>query len=127
MHRLLHYWETFIVATVILYGSLVREPHYQLPPIHEADKWVHLIMYAALGAALLWDLYKDHLRGWKMWSIAIILPTIFGGFIEILQENFFYPRTGDWMDWTADIIGTIIGGLLAYLFAYGWNKRRTQK
>jgi hypothetical protein len=26
-----------------------------------------------------------------------------------LQERFFYPRTGDWMDWVADVLGVVLG------------------
>lgn len=115
------------MAVVILYGSLIREPHFRLPPINGADKWAHLLMYAALGAALLWDLVRDRVSGWRMWLIALVVPVAFGGIIEVLQENFFYPRTGDWWDWLADIVGTVIGCIIAYIVAHWWYGRRTQK
>ncbi len=127
MSRVFRYWESVVVAVVILYGSLIREPHFHLPPISGADKWVHLLMYLGLGATLFWDLVRDKQSGWRLWLTAIVAPIVFGGIIEILQEKFFYPRTGDWWDWLADITGAIIGCGVAYMVSRWWYGRRTEK
>lgn len=125
--RPFRYWECVIVAGIILYGSLIREPNFHMPPIYGADKWAHLLMYLGLGATLYWDLLRDKQSGWRLWLIAIIVPIVFGGIIEVLQENFFYPRTGDWWDWLADIVGTIMGCSMAYMVGKWWYGRRTEK
>lgn len=127
MRRALRYWECAVVAAVILYGSLIREPHFQLPPVEGADKWVHILMYLGLGATLMWDMLRDRQQGWKLWLIALVVPMVYGGVIEILQENFFYPRTGDWLDWLADIVGTIAGCVAAYSVNHWWRGRRVAK
>ena len=127
MKRPLRYWETALVAAIILYGSLAPNPHVQLPPVQYADKWTHVLMYLTLGAALMWDMRRDGQHQWRLWLIAIAAPVAFGGIIEILQENFFYPRTGDWLDWTADIVGTLIGCLTAYFIYHWWHGRRITK
>jgi len=127
LSRLLRYWESIAVAVVILYGSLIREPHFHLPPVSGADKWAHLLMYLGLGATLFRDLIRDKQSGWRLWLTAIVVPVTFGGIIEVLQENFFYPRTGDWWDWLADIMGTIIGCGVAYMASRWWYGRRTEK
>lgn len=126
MRRILHYWETFVVAAVILYGCLVREPHFRLPDVQGADKWAHILMYMALGGALMWDMVRDKIEA-KWLFMAFVLPVLYGGLIEILQENFFYPRTGDWWDWLADIVGTLIGCVVAFVVARRWYGPRTQK
>lgn len=110
-----------------MYGSLIREPHFQLPPVEGADKWVHILMYLGLGATLMWDMLRDRQQGWKLWLIALMVPMVYGGVIEILQENFFYPRTGDWWDWLADIVGTIAGCVAAYSVNHWWRGRRVAK
>lgn len=125
MKHLFHYWKTLVVTAVILYGSLLREPHFKLPPVENADKWVHGLMYAALGGVLLWDLLRDRQIGWKTGQrtgFAALMSILYGGVIELLQEHFFYPRTGDWFDWLADIIGTGIGCLVIGLF-YKYGRR----
>lgn len=127
MRRALRYWECTVVAAIILYGSLIREPHFQLPPVEGADKWAHALMYLGLGATLMWDMLRDRQRGWKLWVTALAVPIVYGGVIEILQENFFYPRTGDWWDWLADIVGTVTGCVVAYGINGWWRGRRVEK
>lgn len=103
------YWKSLLVALIILYGSLLREPHFSLPPIDYGDKWVHLLVYAMLGSVALWDSMRYGLKGWRIVVVALVLPVLYGGAIEIVQELWFYPRTGDWVDWLADSVGVSLG------------------
>jgi VanZ family protein len=103
------YWKSIIVGIGILYVSLVRDPGFSLPSIDGADKWVHILMYAILGLAIYWDSIQQKISGWLLWLIAMVLPMVYGGIIEIAQERWFAPRSGEWMDWLADCIGLIVG------------------
>jgi VanZ family protein len=103
------YWKSIIVCIVILYVSLVRDPGIHLPTFVGADKWVHLIMYTMLGAVATYDSIRFQLSGWRLWLVATLLPILFGGIIELVQEQWFAPRSGEWIDWLADGIGVIIG------------------
>ena len=103
------YIPTFLIAAGILYASLTTHPIAPMPEIRFADKWGHLLAYACLSAVFLWDLTRAYVpRGWK-YGLAFVLPIVYGGVIEILQERYCAPRTGDWYDWLADILGTILG------------------
>ena len=108
---ILRYWKTILVAVVILYVSLLREPCFSLPPIDCADKWAHLLAYALLGAVAHWDSRRIELKRYVV-LIAIVLPILYGGALELVQELWFYPRTGDWLDWAVDAIGVVLGYLL---------------
>lgn len=114
MKRLFTYFPTILVAGTILYLSLLREPHFRLPTLQVAhiDKVAHLLMYCGLALVLTHALIKDGKRNIRLHLTAVVPPIIYGGLIEILQERYFYPRTGDWWDWFADIIGVFIGYLL---------------
>ena len=105
------YWASIIVCIGILYVSLVRDPGIHLPTFVGADKWVHLLMYALLGAVATYDSIRFQLSGWRLWLVATLLPILFGGIIELVQEQWFAPRSGEWMDWLADGIGVIIGAI----------------
>ena len=70
---------------------------------------------------------RDRQQGWRLWIVALAVPMVYGGVIEILQENFFYPRTGDWWDWLADIAGTVVGCVAAYNVHRWWYGRRVAK
>lgn len=112
--KALTYKEAILVGLIILYASLIREPHIHFPQVAFADKWGHWVAYAVLGSALALDLIRDKRKWLWVWIFGMGIPIIYGGVIEILQGAFFYPRTADWMDWVADIIGTIVGtGLVA--------------
>ena len=103
------YWKSIVVGIGILYVSLVRDPSISLPSIAGADKWVHGLMYAILGIAICWDSIGLKMRGGLLWLIALVVPMVYGGIIEIVQELWFAPRSGEWMDWLADCIGVIVG------------------
>lgn len=122
------YWKSIVIVTVIAYFSLLRESRIPLlPPIANADKWAHICMYLVLAFALQWETGKAKISHIRQWEWSLLFPIAYGGIIELLQHYFFYPRTGDWLDWTADIIGTIIGIGLGILIMKISAKARKKK
>jgi VanZ family protein len=75
------------------------------------DKIVHFLMYLGFsGATALYYVYDK--KGLSinmplMFIGAIIVPILYGGLIEIIQDRYFPPRSGDWFDFLADILGTL--------------------
>lgn len=120
--KVIGYWKSILVLSAIAYLSLLREPTISLPYVIGIDKWIHAIMYLVLTLTLLWDSQQRP----KLWWIAGVFSAIFGGFIEVLQEQFFYPRTGDWMDWLADCIGVIVA-IIVWLIGVKWYEKRMVK
>ena len=119
--KTLIYKESVIVAMLILYASLIRAPHFQLPPVAFADKWSHLLAYAVLGCALTVNMIRDEVGKRGLWLIGLLVPIAYGGIIEIVQGAFFPPRTADWWDWIADIVGTVIGTGIVMMI---WQARK---
>nr|WP_301003850.1 VanZ family protein [Arsukibacterium sp.] len=63
------------------------------------DKLAHFGIFAVL-TALLW-------KGFKLAPLpAFLLLGIYGGAVELAQ-HYFTRRTGDWLDWLADIAGVV--------------------
>lgn len=120
--KVIGYWKSILVLSAIAYLSLLREPTISLPYVIGMDKWIHAIMYLVLTLTLLWDSQQRP----KLWWIVGVFSAIFGGFIEVLQEQFFYPRTGDWMDWLADCIGVIVA-IIVWLIGVKWYEKRMVK
>lgn len=130
MDFLKQYWKSLLVASVILYLSLWKQPSFKMPDISNADKWAHLLMYAGLAFMMHWDLHAARLKKWKLYFFGIVFPVAYGGIIEILQEQFFKPRSGEWGDWLADSLGAVAG---FFIFPYAlrlWehiaNKRKNR-
>ena len=120
--KVIGYWKSIVVLSAIAYISLLREPSISLPYVIGMDKWIHAIMYLVLTLTLLWDSQQRP----KLWWIVGVFSAIFGGFIEVLQEQFFYPRTGDWMDWLADCMGVIVA-IIVWLIGVKWYEKRMVK
>jgi VanZ family protein len=117
------YWKSILVGIGILYVSLVRAPGINLPSLSGDDKWVHLVMYSILGCVLSWDSWKMQLEGWRLWMITMVIPIAYGGIIELVQEQWFAPRSGEWMDWGADCIGVLAGAIALMIIRRSYNKR----
>ena len=123
--KVIGYWKSILVIGVIAYLSLLRQmPNVGLPSIVGIDKWIHGTMYLLLAVALLWD--SRSVQGWKRYLIVAVVAAIYGGFIEVLQEQFFYPRTGDWVDWMADCVGVGVG-LVMWIIGEKWYEQRVAK
>ena len=113
--KALIYWRSVLVVCAIAYVSLLREPSVALPPI--------------VGIASEWYRCGNGIDGWRLWQwwlVVVVFPIIYGGFIEILQEKYFYPRTGDWADWLADCAGVGIG-IGVWWIGRKWHARRMAK
>lgn len=107
--KALTYWRSILVACAIAYGCLLRKPLYTLPPIEHGDRWAHWLAFMVLTLVLQWDSNRVGLNNGPRWLVVALLPMLYGGLIEVIQEKYFYPRTGDWMDWVADVVGVVFG------------------
>jgi len=83
------------------------------------DKAVHFLMYFGLSAVASFGyIYGERGRiiVLKLIVFAFILPILYGGLIEIVQEYYFEGRYGDWFDLLADALGSLAVLPLALYF-----------
>ena len=111
-----------ICLVVILWLTLSPRPLGQMlvELFDGADKGVHGIMFGALTLALCVDRWRQ--TGWKLPSPSFVLSAtagsvILGGVIEILQYSMDLGRSGDIIDFTADIIGSLLVAII-FIFLY---------
>jgi len=81
-----------------------------------SDKWIHGITFAVLA---LW-FSGQYTRG-AYWKLVVGLLA-FGALIEICQRMISY-RTAEWNDLLADLLGIVIGMLIAWAGMGGWSLR----
>ncbi len=48
--------------------------------------------------------------------LTLAIGIAYGGLTELMQEFLVPSRTGDWIDFTADCLGTGLGTIVFYLF-----------
>lgn len=113
-----------VIIWLIIVLGLSSYPGNQLPKVAvwQFDKLVHTIMYGTLSFLLFIPYSKQFLNEEKRFRIRVIIILFgvsYGGFMEILQENIFINRSGNWIDFTANAVGAILGVLIApLLFNY---------
>lgn len=96
-------------------------PETPLNEVRLMDKWVHILMYLALGLAISYEYCRTNHRqtnGEKLLVYAWLLPSLMGGLIELLQAYCTGGRrSGDWLDLFADVIGATLAVSIGILWA----------
>lgn len=117
MKQLLKYIPSLVVAVLIAYLSLRTKPFEHYPSFllfPNSDKVIHALMYLTLSVSLFIPSGKN----WLPATVTIVISTIYGGIIELLQHYYFPPRTGDWYDLLADFIGSFVGVSIVFLYRF---------
>lgn len=105
-----------VIGTWIL--CFMTIPETPLSSVRFIDKWTHSLIYLVLGLSIS----LEYLRNTKQPSPKFIIvwvwlmPIIMGGLIEILQSYCTNGnRSGEWLDFFADAIGSTIAVLIGIL------------
>ncbi len=116
-----------IVALLIFYLTcIVNVESIPVPEkVFQYDKVAHFGMFFALSSIIYFDYYRLHngkpsIIKWLF--VGLIVPVIYGGVIEILQEKYF-GRSGDVMDFVADALGSLAATALAFIYLIRKRKR----
>jgi len=115
LKKILKYtWPPAIIAIIIFYLCCLiptRDvPNIEFDFLVPTDKIVHFLMYFGLAGVASFNYIYDK-RGkiiiLKLIVFAILVPSIYGGLIEIIQDKYSPERSGDWYDFWADILGAL--------------------
>lgn len=105
-----------VIGTWIL--CFMTIPETPLNSVRFIDKWTHSLIYLVLGLSIS----LEYLHNTKQPSPKFIvvwvwlMPIIMGGLIEILQSYCTNGnRSGEWLDFFADAIGSTIAVLIGIL------------
>ena len=104
-------------------------PH--VKPVFGLDKVVHLLMYAGFAFAILWGYRKPFQENGKAYRrkalwITLVIGIAYGLLTEIMQETLVPGRTGNVYDWIADIIGCVLGAIIAYFLLRDRNNLKNE-
>ena len=115
---MLHYLKTYpITLTIIVaicYLSFFTPPQTKIEEISNIDKLAHTCMYGGL-CLVIWFEYLRHHRTIsyaRMLTGGIIAPILMSGIIELLQAYCTTNRSGDWIDFFANILGIIAAAFI---------------
>ncbi|MBQ6770892.1 MAG: VanZ family protein [Bacteroidales bacterium] len=107
----------FILFLTGLPGSVFP----RVKPVIGMDKMVHILMYATFAFLCIWGYRKQFVSNGKAYQKKALLLTAligigYGGLTELMQEFLVPTRTGDWFDFLADSMGTLVGVSVFFLF-----------
>ena len=117
---------TLLLVLTIILLSLLPMPDMKIgEEVPLADKWTHMVMYAALTLAIWFDYKRSHQRydAWRLFVFAFLAPVAMGGILEIMQAKLTTCRSGEWLDFVADAIGVCIGTALGLLLRIPKKRR----
>lgn len=86
-----------------------------MPPFPMADKIAHALAFGLVAAAIIYD--RGRRRGsidWRIWVVAVVIMTITGALVELLQWRMGTGRSGDIGDLAADFAGAALLPLLLW-------------
>lgn len=116
--RRVKYPMTWFVTIVIIVLSMIPVPEVpELDNVPFFDKWVHFVMYAALSLVVWMDrvlIHRNKMSG-TLWTFLFVYPSVLGGVMELAQAYLTTCRSGDWLDFYADVFGSLLGLILCIL------------
>lgn len=105
-----------LLTTVIWVLCLVPWiPETPLSHVSLIDKWTHLVMYGTLVSVIWWEYLRQHstLNARRLLLLAFLAPLLMGGLVELAQAYCTAGhRSGEWLDFAANSLGTLIGTLI---------------
>jgi VanZ family protein len=123
-HHLWWFLPALAYATSIFWLSHQPNPVPWMPQAWWTwDKLLHAVEYAGLAGLLVLGFTHVGTMGMRRSALlAILLAAAYGATDEIHQA-FVPSRHASWLDWAADAIGALVGGILAVPFLRRWGAR----
>ncbi len=120
-----HYPLSILVIAAICYLSFFTPPKNEMEEIPYFDKIVHLCMYGGLTVTIWFEYLRRHPQiNRKFITLAgFAFPVLMSGVIEILQATCTSNRSGDWLDFTANCTGVLLGCLFSRYVTHRFLKR----
>ena len=112
MNFIKQYWLSICIFLVVFYLCFMNTNSLPKVEINDFDKLIHCVMTMGLSVVVFFDqtLYFKRKRTFRgIWFATWLVPVVYTGGIEILQEYISVYRSGDWGDFWASMAGATLG------------------
>lgn len=94
---------------MVWYICLIKPPSLQMPTFDGIDKVVHVSMYLGTCGVFWFEYFhhRVHFSRGVLVSVAVVLPILMSGAIELAQAYLTTCRSGDWWDFAANSLGVL--------------------
>ena len=124
--KMQQYILTGMVTLMIVVLSTIPIPEEApLEDVPLIDKWVHMVMYAGL----MFVMWVDHVMrskrnfSWLARLYMLMYAVALGGAMELVQAYLTTCRSGEWLDFEADAVGAVLGGVLCIYLNRLWKEK----
>ena len=122
MNILQHILTKYPFSCIIVIGTWIlcfmTIPETPLSSVRFIDKWTHSLIYLVLGLSISLEYIRTRKHPSPKFIVVWVwlMPIIMGGLIEVLQSYCTNGnRSGEWLDFFADAIGSTIAVLIGIL------------
>lgn len=122
MNILQHILTKYPFSCIIVIGTWIlcfmTIPETPLSSVRFIDKWTHSLIYLVLGLSISLEYIRTRKHPSPKFIVVWVwlIPVIMGGLIEVLQSYCTNGnRSGEWLDFFADAIGSTIAVLIGIL------------
>jgi VanZ family protein len=107
--NIVHFSSHLLVLAILAIGYGTLSPAEYLVPseLWSFDKVIHFVSFGVLTALIWLHLYKIGNTGWTLDLKALFWGIFAGLLVEVLQYYLPIQRSGDGMDFLADVLGSI--------------------
>lgn len=116
MRRFIRNYPFSVVFAVFIWViCLIPIPETPLSDVRLIDKWTHIALYFVFSCIVGHEYFRTNKKATPRQLVLPewLIPIIMGGLIEIVQATCTNGvRSGDWLDWLGDAIGSTIALLL---------------
>lgn len=110
---------SILMYVIVLYLSFFTPPKVNFGDIQFVDKWTHIVMYLGTCGVTWFEYLRRHktiTEKTKLFLLIWLVPVVFSGIIELLQEYCTGGRrSGDWLDLAANAIGVSLAAIIGLL------------
>ncbi len=101
-----------IIVTIVVCMIPISDP--PLGDVPFMDKWTHMVLFGGISSVSLFELTMNrrlhtHLR----WLLPMV-TALLGGVVELMQATLTTCRSGEWLDFLADVAGVLVLAPIAY-------------
>lgn len=101
-----------IIFTIVVCMMPISDP--PLGDVPFMDKWTHLVLFGGIASASLFELTLNRKLYTSLRWLLPLLIALLGGLVELMQATLTTNRSGEWLDFVADVAGVMLLSPLAY-------------
>lgn len=110
-----HRYYPLSVLVILAVTTLCLIPISDLPmkDVPFIDKWTHIVLFGGIALVLFFELFMNGRK--CLLHAPPLLAGAYGGLIELAQANLTTYRSGEWLDFWADLTGAFLAYLLGVM------------